>query len=151
MDKPPPIIGSAKVLAYATVDASVEWAGPGRIFVGPASGPLEPLGRVPKLAICKFPYRDDYDLFYCDDDWNVQGGTAYPTFEEVKNRAEKDYPGISQNWRSFVHEDEAAVDRACMEPFCAGCGKSWIELYELKLGGMFEVEGQFFCEICHRG
>lgn len=146
MDKPPPTIGSAKVLAYAAVDESIEWAGEGRIFVG---DPLKPLGRVPKLAICKFPNKSEYDLFYCDDEWGVLACLPNSSLGDAKNRAEEDYRGISTKWRAFVHEDEAAIDRQCMEPCCEGCGRSWIELYELGFEVLMrEVEGQPYCMDC---
>ena len=63
--KPPPVLASARVLAYAILDGSVGFSGRSRVFVESRE-----LGRVPRLVIAEGLEAADVVLLYCDDDWN---------------------------------------------------------------------------------
>ena len=87
---PPPVIDSARVLAYAFVD-DIPYRRAGSFFV---DGKL--LEQVPCLAIAQNLGEDIGPLiFHCDEDWNAVGTSGAPTIEEVKRDAERNYPGVS--------------------------------------------------------
>jgi hypothetical protein len=69
--KPPPVLASARVLAYAILDGSVGFSGRSRVFVESRE-----LGRVPRLVIAEGLEAADVVLLYCDDDWNVLAASA---------------------------------------------------------------------------
>ncbi|MDH3911428.1 MAG: ClpX C4-type zinc finger protein [Rhodospirillales bacterium] len=141
MEMPPPILDCAKVLAYAAVDESVVHVRDNPVYVDG-----KPLGAVPNLAICKYPIEDEHLLFFCRKEWEVLGCTGCPSLEAAKDRAEREYRGIAARWQSYHHEDEAAVDRQCLEPFCSFCGKSFFELERLIWG----KDGAVICDGCVR-
>ena len=90
---PPPGIGSARVLCYAFVDdiAYRKW---GSLY---SDGVL--VEKVPRLAICVNLGKDIGPLlFHCDEEWNVLGTSGAETVDEVKLRAEKNYPGVGSRW-----------------------------------------------------
>jgi hypothetical protein len=101
--KPPPILDNAEVLEYAIVDASVRYTGSLHLFHGG-----ERVGPAPCLAICRDPAVEGFMLFHCDKDWNVLGAQIWnnpdrpvaSTVEDVKQRAEGYYSGISAKWRT---------------------------------------------------
>ena len=102
MKPPPPLLDSAKVLEFAVVDSSVRFTGNLHLFHGG-----ERVGPVPCLAIGRDPAVEGLLLFHCDDDWNVLAAQIWnspdravvATVEEVKQRAEQYYSGISAKWR----------------------------------------------------
>lgn len=139
-EDPPPILGSAKVLAFAIVDSTIKFVQNKLLYV---DGKL--LGPVPKLAICKFPTESEVCLYFCDDDWSMLGFSVHESLEAAKRRAEKSYPGLLNRWRPYHHKDEAAIDRRCLEPFCTFCGKSFIETERMVQG-----KEAWICEGCVR-
>ncbi len=140
MDMPPPILDGAKVLAYATVDQSVVRVRENLLYVDG-----KPLGPVPNLAICNYPIESEHLLFFCTEAWEVLGCGGYASLEETKDRAEREYRGIESRWQNYVHEDEAAVDRLCLDPSCSFCGKSFRQLER-----MVEGKNAFICDECVR-
>ena len=105
MQGPPPIIDGARVLEYAILDESVSFTGRLQLYHGG-----QRVGPVPCLAICKNPDMDELLLFHCDSAWNVQGAQIWNapdkrpviTVEEVKQRAEHAYAGISSKWNKLA-------------------------------------------------
>ncbi len=140
MESLPPILDSAKVLAFATVDNSVVRVRDDLLYVDG-----KPLGSVAKLAICRYPYESEFLLLFCDDDWNVLGCCAHASLEAAKRRAEQEYRGIMARWQLFHHDDEAAIDQQCLEPLCSFCGKS-----VLNVERMVEGKNAQICEACIR-
>ena len=140
MERPPPIVASSKVIAFATVDKSVIRVRDDLLYVGG-----KPLGLVPKLTICIYPHESEYHLFFCDDEWNVLGCSTHDSVETAKRRAEKEYRGLMARWQLFHHEDEAAVDRHCLEPLCSFCGRSFREFKR-----MIDRKNARICEDCVR-
>jgi hypothetical protein len=120
---PPPVLDCARVIAFASVGPSVQWTGRQTLFV---DGEL--LGEVPNLAICKnidSPLTD-YLLFHCDNEWNVLGVSGAPNMEEVKEKAERAYKGISELWiEAHVSEEEAEqfARNAYTDSICSFCGR----------------------------
>jgi hypothetical protein len=103
---PPPIIDSARVLAYAHVEAGVEYTERIHLIVGG-----ERLGRVPCLAICRnYSIPDHILLLFCDSDWNSLGCIAFKSVEEAKIRAERGYAGVTTKWQDSPHNDAATAD-----------------------------------------
>jgi hypothetical protein len=87
---PPPIIDSARLLAFAINDEDVKYTN--RInFVG-SKEKLERLGEVPCLAICSdYANADEILLFFCNSEWEPQGVIPFTSTEEAKLRAERGY------------------------------------------------------------
>jgi len=104
MDRPPRRLDGAQVLAYAIVDASVQFTGKLHLFHGD-----QRVGPVPGLAICRDPRMKELLLLHCDNEWNVVGGQIWnasdqppvTTIDEVKSRAENYYAGISARWIAY--------------------------------------------------
>ncbi len=140
MESPPPILASAKVLEFATVDRSVTRVRDDLLYVDG-----KPLGPVANLAICRYPHERECLLLFCDDDWNVLGCCANASVEAGKCRAEREYRGIMARWQLFHHNDEAAIDQQCLGPLCSFCGKSF-----LKVERMVEGTNARICESCVR-
>jgi hypothetical protein len=140
IEGPPPIFGSAKVLAFAVIDKSTAFVQKNLLYVGG-----EPLGPVPKLAICKCASTSEVHLHYCDNEWEILGVSVHASLDAAKQKAEKSYPGLLDRWQLYHHADEAAIDRQCLEPFCGFCGKSHIEAER-----MIEGKEAWICEDCVR-
>ena len=132
---PPPVIDSAKLLAYAFVDSEVEFTDRICLFVGE-----ERLGRVPRLAITS-NYVVPYDILleFCDDEWRSQGVTAHKSVEEAKAQAERGYRGLFSKWVASPYTDEQVAeylrDSYGVDPttewwrtICSFCGKDADEL-----------------------
>jgi hypothetical protein len=100
---PPPALDGTRLIAYATLDTSIPYAGRGSIFAG---GKV--LGRVPRLALT----RSGGETFvaYCSQAWNVRAMFGYPSMREAKGSAERHYPGVSRRWR-HVRVTQRQVDR----------------------------------------
>jgi hypothetical protein len=100
---PPPVIDSARLIAYATTDHDVEFTDRITLIVGEG----ERLGRVPCLAICLNYYvSGDVLLMFCDDAWNCKGVIAFTSVDEAKARAELGYKGIARKWVPAPYSDE---------------------------------------------
>lgn len=140
MATPPPILDSAKVLAFAIADNSVVRVRDDLLIVDG-----KPLDNVANFAICRYPDENECLLFFCDDSWKVLGCSAHPSVGAAERSAEKEYRGIMSRWQLFHHDDEAAIDRQCLEPLCSFCGKSF-----LKVEQMIEERNARICEACVR-
>jgi len=139
---PPPVLDSARVIAYAILGDDIPFTGETSIFV---DGKL--LGRVPRLAICENLGEDMGPLlFHCHDDWTVLGISGGPTVEETKQRAEINYPGVSKLWVHLDTSREAALDfydRMTNGIKCSFCGRRPFELT-----GLIEGDGAAICREC---
>jgi hypothetical protein len=71
---PPPMIDGARVVEYAVIPKTVNYA------IG------EPVGD------------DEVLLFHCDDKWRVLDASSHPSIRQAKHRAERDHPGIAEAW-----------------------------------------------------
>src|SRR5262245_21974191 len=118
---PPPVINSARVLVYAFVEdiAYRKW---GALYSGDTL-----IEKVPRLAICSNLGKDIGPLlFHCDQEWNVLGVSGAATIDDVKTRAEKNYPGVASQWidtNVTVHEALKYYDEAAEGLKCLFCGK----------------------------
>ena len=132
---PPPVIDSAKLLAYAYVDEDVEFTGRIKLFVGG-----ERLGPVPCLAITRnYCEPDDILVEFCDEEWNARGVTAHASLEEAKAQAERGYRGITAKWAespyTLEQTNEFLRDNYGVDPhtewwktLCSFCGKDVAKL-----------------------
>lgn len=127
-EPPPPVIDSARVLSYAFVD-DIPYRRSGSLFV---DGVL--LEHVPRLAICTNLGKDIGPmLFHCDDEWNALGTSGSKSVEEVKEDAERNYPGVAARWVDIDTTVEAAVayyDEQSGGLKCSFCGKRPYEVEE---------------------
>lgn len=90
---PPPVLDSARVISYAFVE-DIPYRKWGALIV---DGQL--LEHVPCLAICtNLGENIGPSLFHCDSQWNVLGCTGGDAVDELKARAEKNYPGVEARW-----------------------------------------------------
>jgi hypothetical protein len=103
---------------------------------------------VPCLAICLNLGKDIGPLlFHCDDDWNTLGTSGAKTIAEVKERAEKNYPGVSTRWVDLNTSVEDALkyyDEQTENLKCSFCGKRPFEIE----GGWVEGTGAAICREC---
>ena len=132
---PPPIIDSARLLAYAFIDSDVEFTGRICLFVGE-----ERLGKVPRLAITSnYVIPGDILLEFCDEDWRTKGVTAHKSVEEAKALAERGYRGISSRWEPSPYSEaqvsEYIRDSYGLDPttewwktLCSFCGEDTLEV-----------------------
>ena len=147
--KPPPIIGDARVLEYAIVGDAL-FTDTLCLYVNGVR-----LGSVPCLAICESFDRDEISLLHCDDEWEVEGiqawrksaGADVSSVEEMKERAEEYYSGISAKWLKLgVSLEEAESYRASLmvEVWCSFCKRSMFEVDSLLEGDA----GVRICNLC---
>lgn len=127
IEKPPPVLGSGRVLEYAILDDSVTHSGRSSVFVGSPAGLVE-LGPVRCLAITQDLRTGEISLLHCGAEWEVLGlGGNYDTIEQAKSRAERAYHGLSSLWiDANVSRDEALkyVDEVWGDERCTFCGKN---------------------------
>jgi hypothetical protein len=140
MDKPPPILHGAMVLAYATLDDSVVRVRKDLLYIDG-----KPLDHVAKLAISRSPGDKEVLLFFCDDDWELLGLSAHPSVDQAKRRTEREFRGVAAKWKTYQHKDVAAVERECLAPFCSFCGRP-----DREVERMFEGKNAFICGDCVR-
>ena len=145
---PPPVLQSARVVSYAFVD-DLEYRRHGALIVG---GQL--VEKAPQLAICINLGKDIGPmLFHCDEQWEVLGTSGGGTIEAVKERAEKNYPGVGPRWIDVNTSVEDALryyDEETGGACCSFCRKRPFEVDEW-------IEGEYatICRTCveefHRG
>jgi len=127
VEKPPPVLGSARVLEYAILDESVTYSGHSSLFVGTEDGVLKELGPVPCLAIAQELETGVIMLLHCDQEWDVLGlGGNYESVSEAKAKAERAYHGVSARWvETKVTEEEALkfIDEVWADERCSFCDK----------------------------
>jgi hypothetical protein len=141
--QPPPVINSARVIAYAIVDDSVAFARRDALYV---DGVL--LGRVPRLAVCENLGKDlGALLFHCNEAWDVLGVSGGGSVDEAFRHAERNYPGIAKLWVRLDTSREAALayyDNETDGPKCSFCGCRPFEIE----GGIVERQGAVICRSC---
>lgn len=138
---PPPVLNSARVLAYAILDESVSYSGHSSLFVDGKE-----LGPVPCLAICQVRGEAEVLLFHCGGDWSVLGTSDYPSVADAKRRAERIYPGISTRWiEARVTEEEAAryLNESWGDERCSFCGKT-----PEQVGHLISKNNVCICDSC---
>jgi hypothetical protein len=119
---PPPVICSARVLAYAIIPDDIPFADLAIAFVGD-----ERLGRVPCVAIAETLQSSAGDLLllYCDEEWGtvaIGGGDM----ASIKRRMELNYPGVSALWVDVNTPVDVALkyhDEQITSWRCAVCRK----------------------------
>jgi ClpX C4-type zinc finger len=140
-EPPPPVIDSARVLSYAFVD-DIPYRKWGALYV---DGKL--LEQVPCLAVCTNLGKDSGPvLFHCDAEWNVLGTSGADTVEGVKERAEKNYPGVASRWVDINTSVEDALryyDEETGGLKCSFCGKRAFDVE-----GWVEGNGAVICRGC---
>src|SRR3954469_8504493 len=98
-EKPPPVLGNARVLEYAVLDESVRYSGHSSLFVGIANHGLKELGPVPCLAIVEDLKSGEIMLLHCNQEWDLLGvGGKYQSTAQAKASAERAYHGASSCW-----------------------------------------------------
>lgn len=96
IEKPPPLLGSGRVLEYAIVDESVTFSGHSSLFVGNATTGLKELGQARCLAITQDLKTGEIALLHCGAEWDLLGtGGDYASVEKAKASAERAYRGIT--------------------------------------------------------
>jgi hypothetical protein len=138
-DAPPPVLDGARVLAYAILDASVQWTGRQKVLMGDKE-----VGPVPRLALCQNVGGDlrDILIFHCNEQWDVLGCSGGATLDAAKASAERAYRGVTAKWiETNVSEDAAAAwmrkqnypDLSCS--FCGRQPNAYRRLVEGPSGG----------------
>lgn len=96
MEKPPKIVGGAKVILYSPVDGRHRHTRNCKQIV---AGEL--MGAANGLAICQYERENCFYLFGCDEDWNTVTDTWHKTLEEAKAQAEFEYEGVNKTWQKY--------------------------------------------------
>jgi hypothetical protein len=126
-------------MAYAFVD-DISYRRSGSLIV---NGKL--LEHVPRLAICINLGEDKATmLFHCDVNWNVLGSAGGDDIAELKESAEKNYPGVRARWVDLNTRIEDALryyDEASGNLKCSFCGRRPFELERLIQGNNAAVCG----------
>ena len=139
---PPPILNSARVMAYALVGDDIPFLQRTTLYVNDVL-----LGRVPRLAICLNLGKDIGALLYhCDKDWNVLGTSGGDTIEAAKQFAERNYPGLMPSWVHLDTSVEEALryyDAQTQGQRCSFCGKR-----PLEIDGFVEGRDASICRGC---
>jgi hypothetical protein len=118
---PPPVLDSARVVAYAVIDETVTHTGHTCFIVG--GRVLQPAGG---LAICQQLGDNDYLLFHCTRDWYVLGAGFHPSIQDAKAYAERGYRGVGKKWVELNTTEAAArefMDRDIRGTACSFCGR----------------------------
>jgi hypothetical protein len=140
-EPPPPVLDSARVLAYAFVD-DIPFRRAGSLIV---NGQL--VEHVPRLAICRNLGEDIGPmLFHCDEEWKSVGTTGAKTVDDAKAAAERNYPGVMSRWVDVETSVEDALkyyDEQTGSLKCSFCGKRPFEVE-----GMAEGKGVAICKAC---
>ena len=146
---PPPVIDSAKLLAYAVVDADIEYTDRICLFVNE-----ERLGKASRLAItANYFIPGDILLEFCDDEWSCKGVIAHKSVEEAKAQAERGYRGISSKWVPSPYSEKDVADylrdsygidptTEWWKTMCSFCGK------DIEEGRAFGSRNAVICEKC---
>jgi hypothetical protein len=141
MEKPPSVINSARIIAYAVLDESVCYRGHSSLFVDGKE-----VGAVPCLAIGQDLNDTEIFLFHCDRDWAVLGVVGYASINEAKDHANRLYAGVSNRWiETHVTKQEASEYLQSLEDDarCAFCGKGPRDAVYL-----IEKGGKRICDSC---
>ena len=141
---PPPVLASARVLAYAVVNEEVVYTGRHTLMVAG-----QELGPVPRLAIGRALSGADILLLHCDAEWDVLATTTYVSVDDAKRGAEDAYSGIGAKWQPVSFTDaavEAFLDDEDRGLICSFCGRHPHEVDRIITGH----RGAAICEICIR-
>jgi hypothetical protein len=154
---PPPVIDSAKLIAFASNDNDVEFTNKINLFVGKKDN-LKPVGEVDKLAICaNYADTNEVFLFFCDTQWEPKGVSVLTSVEEAKIKAERGYKGISGKWKSSPYSEKEVnnylrneyqvdPDSKWWIIICSFCGKNESEVDEMISSGKASI-----CKACVEG
>jgi hypothetical protein len=139
---PPPLLGCARVMSYAIVPDDIPFTGRDSLFVG---GILQ--GRFPCLAICEQLSDGAVLLLHCDEEWDAIGVAGGDQSANLKDLAEKNYPGISKSWvdvNTSVMDALTYYDENWPQGRCSVCGK---RSFEVKT--MHEGKSDSICGKCY--
>jgi hypothetical protein len=118
----PPIIAGLYVVAYAHADRSVRFEQRHTLNVGGKW-----LGRVPCLALCRHFERAEFMVQHCNNNWEPRGIAAgYRSIEEVKQRVERSYHGITAKWKKQIipiRKARATHKAKLKAESCSFCGR----------------------------
>jgi hypothetical protein len=141
---PPPVLASARVIAYAVVEASVSYTGRQRLVVAGRE-----LGPVPRVAIGRALAGGGIVLLFCDEEWDVLTKTGHESIDAAKQAAEDAYAGLTEHWQPVSFTDgevEAFLDDEDRGLICSFCGRHPHEVARIITGH----RGAAICEICIR-
>lgn len=144
INKLPPVLYNARVIAYAIVDDSVKYHERGIFFAGDKL-----LGPVSRLAICQRLEDTEIMVLHCDNEWSSlgeQGG--YKSVEEAKTETEKSYCGVNELWiNTLVTEAEAKafLEEKFKDEKCSFCGR-----WPIHVKKMIASETARICDVCVR-
>lgn len=141
---PPPVIDSARIVAYAHVPADIPFNDTSPLFVDG-----EPLGRVPALAI-GIGLGDDADvlLCFCNTDWACIGASGAASIEAAQAFAERSYPGLAEHWKLTGTTREDALDYYDQKSDAQAC--SFCRRRRFEMPAAVVVTGPSGAAICSR-
>jgi hypothetical protein len=141
---PPPVIDSMRTLWFALVDDGVVFTDRICLLVDG-----EPIGKVPRLAICQnYSARCDHMLCFCDEEWVCKGVIAFRSAEEAKERAEAGYNGLGwerddtseEEVARFLREEyEVDPEKDWWRTDCSFCGKDMPDVEGMLAGDSAQI------------
>lgn len=143
MNRPPPAIGSDRVIAYAVIDKDVRYTGEQRLYAGDKL-----IGRVPRIAICKSLQKgmSGHLILFCSKSWRVLGIASANSLAAAKKEVERHYIGLADKWIA-VNTSEKTAKHWLAEKYpqdvCHFCGQL---SYEVE--AMFPSPKAVICSSC---
>ena len=140
---PPPVLVSCRVLESALLGRKVGYTGHSDVY---SDG--REVGPVPRLAIVEALNGGEIMLLHCGRNWNVKAVAAYASVKGAKQRAERIYPGVSDQWKkSGVSKAQAKayLARAWKGMECSFCSRRPDQVQHLISKGSTRV-----CDVCVR-
>jgi hypothetical protein len=137
----PPVLASARVIAFAVVDDTLTPTGRTVRFLGG-----RPPGRAPRLALGAGLSDGRIRLLHCDLDWNVLAVSEHESLDAAKGAAEEVYSGVWRVWQAATFTDPevaAFLDEEDAGLICSFCGRHPHQYEKL-------VTGQAGAAICDR-
>ena len=137
--QPPPVLFSARVVAYVAIDSLIEYTGRTLMLVNGKA-----LGRVKRLAICEsLAEPRTIFLLHCDDSWNGLAAVGADTVDDAKAEAERNYPGLMGQWKELGVTREQALEYydADGPTSCSFCGKRDYEIERMIEGANARICG----------
>jgi hypothetical protein len=97
---PPPVLAGFRIVEFAVIKRPITFSGQSDLIVGRPNEEPKEVGAVPRLAIGQsLRGNREFALLHCTRTWDLLGvQAAYETVGQVKRRAERTYPRVSDAW-----------------------------------------------------
>ena len=134
---------SCRVVEFAVLGRNVKYSGHSHLY---SDG--KEVGPVPKLAVVEPLDGGEPMLLHCGRDWTVLGIAGFPSVKAAKQRAERTYPGVSNQWtKTRVSKAQA---NAYLTKLWKGVKSSFCARRPDQLNSLIGKGSVRICDICVR-